>query len=347
MGKTRAERFCLRETARIVLIDDLNGARRRASAAAEPPSRAKTLGRVAAVAVAPLFVHGLLLVFGVVDFGWSLGWVTFVCLLNFEIIRGAGAIWEAFSRLDGDITDLLANDDNVRDFSALIARLLSRPPQYVALALGLVAGPSALALVHRAIDPVVPIEITSYFAITMSGVLAASGLYGSLTVPIAMRRLAKLDGLSLPLVPSLSPALQGLSAVLARTSLYIGLGIAGFATPLLYASFERPNQLGPRATGLIATSIGILSILLVSVASEHWVSKTGERRRVDRLRELSASIEQKTTQRVSGEVAELIEVYRVVETVQNSSLRRRYEYIAALTIALAPAILPLLVKVPK
>ena len=191
------------------------------------------------IALLPLIVD---LPFFVLDFnttGIALNWILFYTLLTFCLLKFSQDAWLALMQLTDSINEILPTDFDRNLIKDQINRHLNLNGQVVTSIICGIAGTSALIYFSPFFSQYFSLGFASYFQVCLNAFLGMNAIYWFWLGPLYNYRLKSLDDLSLCWYsPTDTPAISGLSTLLANCAIKSIIGLILTLFPLFY-SYDR------------------------------------------------------------------------------------------------------------
>lgn len=220
-------------------------------------------------------------------------WLAYFVLFTFCTLEFGRWIWDDLVRLGPAIDKVLNTDTNRLQFQSWLLRRLRLRTQAICGALFAGSMLVALYLISPAIQPHMEMCPAYFYSIGLSAFLGGADLYWLITLPLMVRRITKAPDIAIHWVtPVRTPAISGLSNLLAKTALLTAIGLGVGEIPPLWALI-----VGETSSLLLWINIGlatvaITTLLFDTVYPQFRLSLLITARRRATLEYLAAEIEQ-------------------------------------------------------
>ena len=239
---------------------------------------AMTLPTMALISVVPLVFNGALYPIGLGCGSAAFPILADFAVLTFFLFLFPLSSWNELAAISDEINDLLGSNEHRSELIIWWNTRLGFIPQLVFSLFGALGALTVTALVQPLAEKHVQFCVTSYVSTATVGGLGANSCYWLWMVPFLIRRISKFPNLNVRWHhPADTPALQGLSKVLIRSTWRTAIGILFTIMPVLYlyrVIVER-GIIVVLFNAFIA-AISLTTLFIVAAAPQRWLSKVAD-----------------------------------------------------------------------
>lgn len=272
--------------------------------------------------------------------GIALNWVLFYTLLTFCLLKFSQDSWLALMQLTDSINELLPTDFDRNLIKDQINRHLNFNGQVVASIICSVVGTSALIYLSPFFSQYLRLGFASYFQVCLNAFLGMNAIYWFWLGPLYNYRLKSIGDLSLCWYsPTDTPAISGLSTLLANCAIKSIIGLILTLFPLFYYI----NKIANHQIIYISTflfSLSISAVISISFFPQYWLVQIVKKQKQKILAQLRLDIELAYSNNIQADIDRKVALYHNIKRSPYSviDIKSVASYVFALFLAVFPYI---------
>lgn len=279
----------------------------------------------------------------------SLGPLSWYAVTLYIAVVGFNGTLRGFERLGWRIWELLGSDPRRQEVRRFTLNWLHPSRE---LPLSIVAGCAGLIvtdMVRPQLSTTVGFCSASYLSVALTAIVVVLGGYYAIGLALTVRKIAASPDLKASWIdPLRTPAIMGLSHLLAKATFSASVGGLAMATPLIVAYALSPGASSAvRLLTILFAVMGLMLLGVIAIPPQVWLSHTVDRHRNRALLSLANRIDRLATSRESPDkwrhIHDISGVYRAVLASPSSTLSKvpLIEYSSAVIAALLPLMVDL------